>query len=90
MGIFKDFPYMHAGNSDYEATYNAVYGQSPNSLIIIIKALNEVVGISTALPMKDMDESLLHILSDKGYPAKEGFYLGESVLSPDFRGRGLY
>jgi GNAT superfamily N-acetyltransferase len=90
MDIFKDFPYLYAGNSDYEATYNAIYGQSPNSLFVIVKAFNEVIGISTALPIKDMDESLAFILSDQGYPATQGFYLGESVLSPHFRGRGLY
>lgn len=90
MAIFRDFPYLYEGNDTYESTYNAPYGQSSKSLFVVIKASNEVVGISTAIPMRDMDESIALILSDAGYTAASGFYLGESVLTPNFRGRGLY
>lgn len=90
MDIFKDFPYLYEGNDSYEASYNALYGQSSNSLFVVIKAFNEVIGISTALPVSAMDTSIALTLKDAGYPAASGFYLGESVLSPHFRGRGLY
>jgi GNAT superfamily N-acetyltransferase len=48
-----------------------------------------VVGASTALPLAEENAEVTTPFIDKGYDPAEVFYLGESVLLPEYRGRGV-
>lgn len=87
--VFREFPYLYVGNADYEARYLGRYVESPNAVIVLALHGEEVVGASTAMPMADeMDEVKAPFLAE-GYRPEDVFYLGESVLLPDYRGLGL-
>src|SRR4051812_18188423 len=47
------------------------------------------VGASTCLPLVDATENVRAPLVERGWPVHRFFYLAESVLLPEYRGRGV-
>ena len=89
IAVFREFPYLYDGERDYEREYLKVYAGAERSVIVLALDEGRVVGASTALPMEDSDEGFRKPFADAGYPIGEVFYFGESVLFPEYRGRGI-
>jgi len=87
--VFRDWPYLYDGDEAYEARYLEVYSASPESLCVLVRDGDRLVGASTGLPMRDETEDFKRPFLDQGYDPERIFYFGESVLLPDYRGRGL-
>jgi GNAT superfamily N-acetyltransferase len=87
--VFREYPYLYDGSEEYEREYLAHYLQSPGSVFVCALSNDKVIGISTALPLKDADESFQLPFLQHGKPITEIYYLGESVLQPAYRGRGI-
>lgn len=87
--VFRDWPYLYAGDADYEQRYLATYAQSPRSLFVLAFDGVRVVGASTAIPLEDETESIRAPFAAGGLNERDVFYFGESVLLHDYRGRGL-
>ncbi len=49
----------------------------------------DLVGASTGTPLADHAEGVVQALERLGVPPEEVFYLAESVLLPDYHGRGI-
>lgn len=90
MRVFREFPYLYDGTLDYEMHYLATYMQSPEAMAVLALAGGEVVGASTALPMCWETEEFKRPFVARGIDPARVFYLGESVLLPQYRGQGLY
>ena len=81
--VFHEFPYLYEGTLEYERGYLEPYWRSPHSLVVLARDGVRTVGATTALPLRDEH-------ADLQVPGAETiFYLGESVLLPEYRGRGL-
>lgn len=89
MEVFRDYPYLYDGDPEYEARYLRRYVDSPDSVIVAVFDGETVVGASTGLPMAQADPPFQRPLREAGYGPQRVFYLGESVLLPAYRGRGL-
>ncbi|MFM2169858.1 MAG: hypothetical protein RI957_87 [Verrucomicrobiota bacterium] len=87
--VFREYPYLYDGSPDYEREYLEHYAQSRESVFVCALFQERVVGISTALPLNDADESFQQPYADAGETFADIYYLGESVLLPAFRGRGI-
>ncbi|WP_077922339.1 GNAT family N-acetyltransferase [Spirosoma sp. 209] len=87
--VFRDFPYLYEGTPDYEKKYLETYMQSQRSLLFAAYADDRMVGATTALPLTDETDEVQAPFRQAGYALDEVFYFGESILLPDFRGRGL-
>ncbi len=87
--IFRDFPYLYDGNLDYESHYLRTYIQSPDSVIVIAFAGEQVVGAATAVPLKHETDEVKQPFIEKGFNPDDIFYLGESVLQKPYRGQGI-
>ncbi|NBD36992.1 MAG: GNAT family N-acetyltransferase, partial [Verrucomicrobia bacterium] len=87
--VFRDFPYLYEGDPDYEAEYLRMYHDSPQSLVVLVRDGETVVGASTALPLEEAEEDFRKPFLEKGLEPTQYLYLGESVLLPAYRGRGL-
>jgi len=87
--VFRDFPYLYDGDYDYEKKYLQTYIDTPESVIVLALDDDNVVGASTALPMKYETEPLKQPFIEHGYNLDEVFYCSESVLNKDYRGLGL-
>jgi GNAT superfamily N-acetyltransferase len=89
IAVFRDFPYLYHGDSDYERQYMEIYARSEGSVFILAIDDGLVVGASTGTPMiAETDEVQAPFVAAGRDPAQY-FYFGESVLLPTYRGRGI-
>lgn len=88
IAVFRDFPYLYAGSSAYEARYLATYSAAPESLFVLAFDGAQVVGASTGVPLDQEEAVFQRPFLEAGYAPRRLFYFGESVLLPAYRGRG--
>lgn len=89
IAVFREYPYLYAGTLAYERGYLASYASSPQSLVVLARDGERVVGASTAMPLELHTEGVLPPLQAAGYDPARVFYFGESVLDRAYRGHGL-
>ena len=89
MRVFRTWPYLYDGDMDYERHYLATYGRSPDSVFVLAVAGDTVVGASTGIPMTHETPEFQAPFRDGGIDPDLVFYCGESVLLPEWRGRGI-
>jgi GNAT superfamily N-acetyltransferase len=87
--VFREFPYLYDGDLDYEARYLRTYARAPGSVVVLVLDGGKAVGASTALPLTEADPAFQRPFREQGFEPSRVFYLGESVLLPAYRGRGL-
>lgn len=89
VAVFRDWPYLYDGDLAYERDYLHAYARSADSVFVLAIDGDRVVGASTGLPLADDTPEFQQPFVDAGRPVAEVFYFGESVLLPEYRGRGL-
>lgn len=89
IAVFRDWPYLYEGDPDYERGYLAAYARSPDSVFVLARDGDMVVGASTGLPLLEDAPTFRQPFLDAGLDPAPVFYFGESVLLPAYRGRGL-
>jgi len=89
IAVFRDWPYLYAGDPDYEREYLSAYAASPRSVFVLAFDGERVVGAATGIPLADDAAAFRQPFRDHGIDVDEVFYFGESVLLPEFRGRGI-
>ena len=87
--VFREFPYLYDGSLSYEIDYLSTYVRSADSLCVLVRDGDQVVGASTALPLSDEDEAFQRPFVEAGWNLERLFYFAESVVLPAWRGRGL-
>lgn len=87
--VFHDWPYLYDGDPDYEAEYLRAYTESGGAIIVAAWDGDRMVGAATGAPMEDHAEDFGAPLEARGFALEDVFYCGESVLLPEYRGRGL-
>lgn len=87
--VFRDFPYLYDGNLDYERAYMQTYVDDPQCLAVLAFHGHAVVGMTTCLPLMHADPAFRGTFMEHGWAPESVCYLGESVLLPQYRGRGL-
>lgn len=86
--VFRDYPYLYGGDPTYEERYLGRYRQAPDLLAVLALDGEQVVGVSTALPLAQEDDAVRRPLQAAGHDPDTVLYLGESVLLPAYRGQG--
>ena len=89
IAVFREYPYLYAGDEAYERRYLQTYIHSPRSLCLLVKDGDAVVGASTALPLADESDEFQQPFVSAAMDLSRIFYFGESVVLPAYRGRGL-
>lgn len=89
MAVFRDWPYLYEGDIGYEREYLAAYARSPDSVFVLARDGDAVVGASTGVPLSDETTAFQAPFRARGIDAGRVFYCGESVLLPAYRGRGI-
>lgn len=89
IAVFRDWPYLYAGDAAYERRYLSAYAASPRSVCVLALAGDDVVGASTGIPLADDDAAFHAPFRAAGIDVDAVFYFGESVLLPAWRGRGI-
>lgn len=90
MKVFREYPYLYEGNYEYEMKYLNTYATSEEAILVVAQDNDKIIGLSTAIPLQfEMPETQKPFL-DLHLPIEQFFYLGESVLLPEYRGSGIY
>lgn len=87
--VFREYPYLYDGSLEYESEYLRSYAKSERSIFVLALHRDEVVGVSTGLPMAEADADFQSPFLKSGYAIQRIFYFGESVLKPEYRGAGV-
>ena len=87
--VFRAFPYLYDGDPDYERRYLSAYAASPGAIVVGAFDGDRLIGAATAAPMEDHAAEFARPFAERGQRLEEIFYLGESVLLREYRGRGL-
>jgi GNAT superfamily N-acetyltransferase len=89
IAVFREFPYLYEGSVAYERKYLKSYAACAESTLVLARDGARVVGVATALPLTAHLDALLPPLRAAGYDPNDVYYFSESVLLPEYRGRGL-
>jgi GNAT superfamily N-acetyltransferase len=87
--IFWEYPYLYEGDLSYEKKYLETYFKAEHSFILLVEDNHKIVGATTGIWAKEEEESFRKPFEDHGYHPEKVFYFGESVLLPEYRGKGL-
>lgn len=88
--VFREFPYLYDGSTEYEQEYLKTYLESPDSFAVLVFDNRELVGCSTGIPLRDEDEAFQKPFLMAGIDPEKIFYCGESILRKKYRGHGIY
>ncbi len=86
--VFAEFPYLYDGDLDYERRYLRTYRDSAGAVVVGAFDGDRLVGAATGTPMTDHEEDFAKAFDGTGYDLNDVFYCAESVLLPEYRGRG--
>jgi len=89
MKVFREWPYLYEGTMDYEQRYVANFAGSEGSIVVAALDGDEFIGVATAAPLRGHIASFVPLFEEHGYDPDRVFYFGESVLLPEYRGRGI-
>lgn len=89
IAVFRDWPYLYDGSVDYETRYLQTYRDSWRSVAVLAFDGGRIVGASTGLPLRDETGEILAAFDGHAIDPEHVFYCGESVLLPEYRGRGV-
>lgn len=87
--VFRAWPYLYDGTFDYEHRYLQSYRESAGAILVGAFDGDRLVGASTGTPMEDHADDFAVAFADTGYELNDIFYNAESVLLPEYRGRGI-
>ena len=89
IAVFRDWPYLYDGSLDYERRYLAAYRDSPGAVLAGAFDGARLVGAATGTPLADHADDFAAAFADTGIGLGSVFYCAESVLLPDWRGKGI-
>ena len=89
IAVFRDWPYLYDGTLDYEREYLRTYRESEGALLVGAFFGDVLVGASTSTPMEDHAGEFAAPLAGRGVALEKILYGAESVLLPEYRGKGI-
>lgn len=89
IAVFREWPYLYDGDLDYERRYLRAYRESEGAILVGAFDDGRLVGASTGTPMEDHGAEFGAAFAETGLALTDIFYCAESILLPDYRGRGL-
>ena len=87
--VFRDWPYLYDGDLDYERGYLETYRNTDAAILVGAFDGARLVGAATGTPMADHADDFAAAFEGSGLALKDIFYCAESVLLPEYRGRGV-
>ncbi len=87
--VFRAFPYLYDGDLAYEQGYLDRFSRAEGAVIVVARDGARVVGASTGAPLAEVEADFAEPFKARGAAVADIFYCAESVLLPDYRGRGL-
>tara|TARA_R110002124_G_scaffold85382_1_gene221586 strand:- start:8722 stop:9303 length:582 start_codon:yes stop_codon:yes gene_type:complete len=87
--VFRDWPYLYDGDLAYERAYLQPYRNNDRAVVAGAFDRARLVGAATGTPMEDHADEFASGFAGTGLDLSDIFYCAESVLLPEYRGRGV-
>ncbi|SEL78593.1 Acetyltransferase (GNAT) family protein [Roseivivax marinus] len=87
--VFRAFPYLYDGSVEYERSYLQTYRDSDDAVVVGAFDGDRLVGAATGTPMEHHADDFRAPFAQTGLDLSAIFYCAESVLLPEYRGRGI-
>lgn len=87
--MFREFPYLYDGDTEYEQKYLRIYAETPGAAVIVARDEHRVIGAATCLPLAAEHAAVQKPFLEADMDVAGIFYFGESVLETPYRGRGI-
>lgn len=89
MRVFRDWPYLYDGTFEYEHRYLESFRESAGAVLIGAFEGGDLVGVATGAPLEDHAAEFGAAFAGQDVSLDQVFYCAESVLLPQYRGRGV-
>lgn len=89
IAVFAAFPYLYDGDAAYEAGYLREFAEAQGGVLVAAFDGGRIVGAATASPMAAQKAEFRVPFEAREIATESLFYFGESVLLPDYRGKGI-
>ena len=89
VSVFRAFPYLYDGDPENEAHYLRSYGDHPKSIVVGAWDGTALVGAATGMPLAAHNDAAQLTLPEGTPDPLSIYYCAESVLLPQYRGRGI-
>ncbi len=86
--VFRDWPYLYDGDLDYERRFLADYAKADGMVCAVFDG-DRMVGASTGMGLKWQPANVREAFAGNFLKIEDIYYCAESVLLPEYRGRGL-
>ena len=90
IAVFREWPYLYDGSLAYERTYLSRYVKSAGAVCVAARDGDTMIGASTGMPLADEHDAIRAPFVAGPFDLDHIYYCAESVLLPDYRGRGIY
>jgi GNAT superfamily N-acetyltransferase len=87
--VFAEYPYLYDGDLTYERRYLRAYAESAGAIVVGAWDGPRLVGAATGTPMEDHADEFAQAFAGLDFAVGDIFDCGESVLLPEYRGRGV-
>lgn len=87
--VFREYPYLYDGNLEYEKNYLSQYLSTTNSVLVIVKNGEQIIGAITGIPLNETFSDCKNFFIENKIPMDGIFYLGEITLLKEYRGQGI-
>jgi GNAT superfamily N-acetyltransferase len=87
--VFREWPYLYEGTLDYESDYLDRFSKTEGSVLVVARDGDSIVGAATACPLLGHASEFAVPFENAGMNPNRIFYFGESVLLPQYRGKGI-
>lgn len=89
LNVLREYPYLYDGDVETEYSYFQPYICGEKSIVMIAKDKDEIVGISSGLPLADEQNEIKQPFIDLKMDINKIFYFSESGLFQKYRGYGI-
>ncbi len=87
--VFRSWPRLCLGDEEAEARYLRSYSAAEGGVVVVALDAGKVIGAASARPMAEATAEVRRPFEQAGIDPATVFHLGESVLLPAYRGRGI-
>jgi ribosomal protein S18 acetylase RimI-like enzyme len=87
--IFREWPYLYEGDIKTEKNYLKVYVDTKDSVLVLAKDHEKIVGVVMGLPVADSMKQIQKEYQRQNVSMDGIFYLADAIIFAPYRGQGI-
>lgn len=83
--FYRDYPYLYDGSIEDEENYLRIWSNSENTLLVVAKRNDKVVGVIIGLPFSESPEENKQAFQNLETSPEDLFYLGDNIVIQELK-----